>query len=173
MKILSFPHPALSKPTTPWDFSKPDSKVELLFMAIDLQKTLDETPHGVALAANQVGLPHRLFVIKEDFADKNDIEPLIINPTYVGLLSGNNVEQEGCLSFPGTLLDVRRLNGILVGYQNIEGEQKSRTLTGFPARMFQHEIDHLDGKTFLDHTPRIERFRIMAELKKRKVAGLA
>lgn len=172
MKILSFPHLALTTPTKKWDF-KETTRDELILIGIELLKTLEETPHGVALAANQVGLAHRLFVVKEDFADENGLPTLIVNPEIVGLLSGNNEQQEGCLSFPGMLINVRRLNQVLFGYQDVDGNVKSATLSNFPARMVQHECEHLDGKTFMGNMNRIDRFRIMAEMKKRKVAGLA
>lgn len=173
MKILSFPHPALTAPTKEWDFSRPESRDLLIAHGLNLTQVLDSTPHGVALAANQVGLPHRIFAVKEDFADQNNLPTLIVNPTTVGLLSGSEVMQEGCLSFPGMLLEVRRLNAILFGFQTVDGEIRSMTLTGFPARMVQHEVEHLNGKTFLESVPRIERFRIIAEMKKRKAAGRA
>lgn len=173
MKILSYPNPALTRKTEKWDFSRSESRDLLIAHGLNLSKVLEVTPNGVALAANQVGLPHRFFAVREDFADQNNLPTLIVNPEIVGLLSGNEVQQEGCLSFPGMLIDVRRLNSVLFGYQTIEGEIKSMTLSGFPARMVQHEVEHLDGKTFIDNVPRIERFRIMAEMKKRKAAGLA
>lgn len=172
MKILSYPNTALTTKTNPWDFSVPDSESKLVALALEMGKILDSTPQGVALAANQVGLSHKLFVIKEKFADENNLPTLIVNPEFVGLLSGNNMEQEGCLSFPGMLINIRRLNSILVGYQTVTGEMKSVTLHDFPARMFQHEIEHLNGKTFLEQVPRIDRFRVMAEMKKRKANGL-
>lgn len=173
MKILSYPNPVLTRKTDEWDFSRPESRDLLIAHGLNLAKVLEVTPNGVALAANQVGLPHRFFAVREDFADQNNLPTLLVNPTIVGLLSGNEVQQEGCLSFPGMLIDVRRLSSIMLGFQTIEGEIRSMTLSGFPARMVQHEVEHLNGKTFIDNAPRIERFRIMAEMKKRKAAGLA
>lgn len=173
MKILSYPHPSLTRKTEKWDFSRPDSKELLIAHGLNLGKVLESTPNGVALAANQVGLPHRFFAVREDFADQNNFPTLLVNPQIVGLLSGSEEQQEGCLSFPGMLIDVRRLSEVMFGFQTIDGEIRSMTLKGFPARMVQHEVEHLNGKTFIENVPRIERFRIMAEMKKRKSAGLA
>lgn len=171
MKVLKFPHPMLKKPTVPWDFEKKDSKVELLFMSIDLEKALDEMPHGAALAANQVGLPHRLFVVKQKIAEEHGIPPLIVNPQIIGLLSGEQEDDEGCLSFPGTILRIRRLKEIECIYQTIEGRSCTSRLSGWIARVFQHECEHLDGKTFLDKLGRIERYQVYGKIVSKNSKG--
>lgn len=168
MKLLSYPDRYLTTPTTDWDFTKESSKVELLFMDSDLRGVLEGEPSGIALAANQAGLDHRLFVVDFDFAEKNDIHPLVINPQWRIEDSDWQTENEGCLSFPGLQVEVKRQAKIFAKYQSIEGEFHERVLTGLVARMYQHECEHLDGETFLDHIPRIKRFQIMAEYRKRK-----
>ena len=174
MSILRFPHPILTRKTEPWDFSQEDSRAKLLIMSVRMLEILDNTPHGVALAANQIEhRPWRFFAVKYDFATNNGLKSLIVNPVVSPGPYGSEEDTEGCLSFPGFNLKVRRARNVLLTYQDIDGEKHVEELSGFPARMVQHEVEHLDGKTFLENIPRIDRFRVMAEMKKRKVAGLA
>lgn len=170
MKILSFPHPALTTPTTPWDFNQEDSRLKLLFLSQDLSVALGEAPTGVALAANQVGLPHRLFVIDQRFADVNDIHSLVINPRITSESLMVERISEGCLSFPGMSLQILRPPFVEVLYQDIDGKNFEKKVEGTLAQVFMHECEHLDGKTFLNHLPRIQRFQIMSNLRKRKGA---
>lgn len=171
MKILTYPNPNLTIPTKPWDFAQEDSKVKLLFMSIDLANVLATAPNGLALAANQVGLGHRLFVVEQKFAEREALHPLVINPQWHRREGSNWVEEnEGCLSFPDLRLDIKRQDVIFAEYYDIEGVRHERTLDGLGSRMFQHECEHLDGETFLEYIPRIKRFQIMAELRKAKGA---
>lgn len=100
---------------------------------------------GVGLAAPQVGIPIRMAVID---VDKKKLFELI-NPTIVER-EGIAVDQEGCLSFPGLFGDVERAEKVKVEYTNRYGKKKSVEAEGLLARCLQHEIDHLDGKLFIE-----------------------
>jgi len=95
---------------------------------------------GVALAAPQVGIPLRFFI-----TDRRWLPSVVVNPV-IELYSEDTDEQlEGCLSFPGKKIPVRRSRTIHVRYINVLGQKKTSTLTGYPARIFQHEFDQLNG----------------------------
>lgn len=105
---------------------------------------------GVGLAANQVDLPYRLFVANPSGDPKNkDAEFAFINPV---LRSGKGQEEgeEGCLSIPGVLGPVVRKEKITIEAYNLKGESFIGELDGLFARIAQHEVDHLDGKLFID-----------------------
>lgn len=128
---------------------------------------------GVGLAAPQVGLPIRLFVIDLDVV--SDDEPqykgylrTFINPEIVEESEETSSMSEGCLSVPGINENVKRPAKVLVNYLDENGEEHERWLEGFEARVFQHEYDHLDGKLFVD---RLSPFR--KQLLKSKLLSMA
>ena len=101
--------------------------------------------NGIGLAAPQVGLSKRLFVMSVDGHDRTCFNPELVaaGSTFVQF-------QEGCLSFPGESCILNRPDEIQVRYQNHYGDWTEVTLTGLEARCFQHELDHLDGITMHD-----------------------
>ncbi|HJJ56201.1 MAG TPA: peptide deformylase [Methanocorpusculum sp.] len=117
----------------------------------DLIKLLDEmipflsTCNGVGLAAPQIGISQRFFVMNID----NRIRK-VINPEILSMSNTQIDIEEGCLSFPGIHQLVRRPTDIKVKYQTISGDYKTESLRGYDARVFQHEYDHLNGVLFLD-----------------------
>ncbi|MCH5176034.1 MAG: peptide deformylase [Prevotellaceae bacterium] len=128
---------------------------------------------GVGLAAPQVGLPIRLFIIDLDVI--SDDEPqykgylrTFINPEIIEESDETSSMSEGCLSIPGINESVKRPDKVLVNYLDENGEEQERWLEGFEARVFQHEYDHLDGKMFVD---RLTPFR--KQLIKSKLAAMA
>lgn len=104
---------------------------------------------GVGLAANQVDLPLRLFVVNTAGAKGEGEELVFINP-ILSKPKGNEEAEEGCLSLPGLYGNVRRPKQIDVNAFNLKGEEVSATLTGLLSRVVQHETDHLDGVLFFD-----------------------
>jgi len=151
--ILLFPHTALSKPNQTVLLC-PKSLQPLIN---DLLDTLYASP-GVGLAAPQIGIQKRVSVIdigRSKFkGGRKHIEIsrrllILINPV---LLHGQGLQipREGCLSVPDLLADVRRFQSVKVRTQTIEGGDKIIESQGFEALALQHEIDHLDGKLFLD-----------------------
>jgi len=104
--------------------------------------------NGMGLAANQIGITKRFFAIGHGSFDVFKKPAIIYNPVLVNADEEQELAQEGCLSFPGLLLQVNRPRIIMVRYQNNKGEFLLSRLTGLEARCFQHELDHLDGITF-------------------------
>lgn len=146
LKIVTFPHPALRYK------SKPIRKVDKELVAIVRRMfELMYEAHGIGLAANQVNLPYRLFVINltSDPQEKNE-ELVFINPVIVKR-KGIEEGEEGCLSLPDLRGSVRRSKEIEILAYNLRGETLSWKMTGLLARAFQHELDHLDGVLFIDH----------------------
>jgi peptide deformylase len=144
-QILRFPHPLLKTPT---------QRVDVIDREIrELVKDMFETMYhaeGVGLAANQIGESLRIMVI--DTSPKKEAPPLklvLINPEVIQT-EGSIRYREGCLSFPGLTVEVERFSKVVVKALDLEGEEKEYELEGFPAIVFQHEMDHLDGITFID-----------------------
>ena len=103
---------------------------------------------GMGLAANQIGITKRFFAIGHESFDVFKKPAIIYNPVLVNADEEQELAQEGCLSFPGLLLQVSRPKIIMVRYQNNKGEFLLSRLEGLEARCFQHELDHLNGITF-------------------------
>lgn len=106
---------------------------------------------GIGLAAPQVGINKRIMVFNEKGdPDKFDTEMILINPKIVAKGGESDLLEEGCLSFPMINGRVERSLWIDVEYQDVKGSQCRKKLEGFPARIFQHEYDHLDKVLFID-----------------------
>jgi peptide deformylase len=105
---------------------------------------------GVGLAAPQVGVSSRVFVMDPQHDDEPIGPTALINPVIVRL-SGEQTFEEGCLSIPGFAADVVRAESVRVEYRTLDGEETALELSGYPAVIAQHEIDHLDGILFVDY----------------------
>jgi peptide deformylase len=120
-----------------------------------VQTTLDwdhDSEFGAALAAIQIGEPLKLTVVRNDFDDAKSKEfTTLVNPEIVKASPEQVSDVEGCLSVPGIYGRVKRPLKIKVKAQDIDGHPIRLTLEGFPARVLQHEIDHMNGIIFLDH----------------------
>ena len=135
----------------------------------DMIDTMYAAP-GVGLAAPQIGVPFRIFVV--DVSVGRDPESLIImvNPEFVSR-EGMQLEEEGCLSVPGfEATVVRPMHAVVKGLDR-NGREYQREGTGLLARAFQHEMDHLDGKLFIDHLRGIKRDVIVRRIRKLTRAG--
>jgi peptide deformylase len=145
LQIIHYPHPTLRH------VSKPLKRVdaELKQMVAEMFELMYEHD-GVGLAANQVDLPYRLFIanVAGDAAEK-EAECVFINPVILKG-SGQHEREEGCLSIPGVYAPVVRKETIAVQAYNLAGEEVSGELDGLFARVVQHEVDHLDGRLFID-----------------------
>jgi peptide deformylase len=135
----------------------------------DMVETMYAAP-GIGLAATQVGVPLRIFVV--DLSVGRDASGLItmINPVFVER-EGTQLEEEGCLSLPGFTATVLRPQRVVVRGLDREGHEHSREGTGLLARAFQHEMDHLDGRLFVDHLRGIKRDLILRKIRKLDRAG--
>ncbi len=161
--ILWYPDPRLKKVCDA--VGKIDAGVRAL--ADDMLATMYDAP-GVGLAAPQVGVLTRLFVM--DCAPKDaKPEPMVlINPEVVALGQELIEAEEGCLSVPDFYEDVTRPGSVTIQWHGRDGAEHSGTFEGLAAKCIQHEIDHLNGKMFLDHLSALKRSIITKKMKKLK-----
>ena len=119
------------------------------------------TAEGIGLAANQVGLTIRVAVVHAG----DDPAVVLINPVFIER-EGNEKDEEGCLSLPDLFGDVDRALRVVVETTNLDGARERHELTALSARAVQHEIDHLDGKLFIDHLSPLKRLMLLKKWKK-------
>jgi peptide deformylase len=137
---------------------------EIASLASDMAETMYAAP-GIGLAAPQIGVPLRMFVI--DLSAGRDPGGLItmINPVFV-TREGLQLEDEGCLSMPGFTATVSRPERVVVRGLDRDGRDQQVEGTGLLARAFQHEMDHLDGRLFVDRLRGIKRDLIVRKIRK-------
>lgn len=165
LKILHYPDKKLREKAQP--VTKFDAELEQTVN--DLIETM-YAGDGVGLAATQVGLDLRIFVM--DVSENNDSPEVFINPDIYDK-QGSSSYQEGCLSFPGVYAKVDRAKQISVKYQDIKGEFHDITVTDLKCVCIQHETDHLDGIVFVDYLSKLKRNRLLKKLEKlQKIANL-
>jgi peptide deformylase len=145
LHILTYPHPTLRK------VSKPLRRVDA-----DLRKTIGEMfdlmyeAKGIGLAANQVDLPLRLFIVNLEAKRGEGEELVFINPVISLPRGGSEEAEEGCLSLPGLYGQVVRPKQVRINAYGLDGKELQADVTGLLARCVQHELDHLDGVLFPD-----------------------
>lgn len=120
---------------------------------------------GIGLSANQVGLDQHLFIADFALHDKNLSREIFINPEILEA-SGTDTLEEGCLSIPEIREKVTRAFKIKVRYENLQRETLEREYEGFPARVVQHEVDHLNGILFIERISPLKRSFIQSKLKR-------
>jgi peptide deformylase len=156
-KIVTVPEPVLRRKAR----KVTDFDAELQTIIEDMVETMRDAP-GVGLAAPQVDIPLRVIVVEYgDDEDENIPARLytVINPEITRIDSEVEVGTEGCLSIPGYVGDVERPLGITVKGQNRHGQPIKIKAQGWLARIFQHEIDHLDGILFTDRAEKVWEFK--------------
>ena len=160
LTILEFPDPRLRTR------AKPVEKVDdgLRALADDMFETMYAAP-GIGLAATQVDEHIRLLVT--DVSSDRSEPHVLINPVIVEK-SGKTVCEEGCLSVPGFYADVERAEQIRVRFLNRDGEETEMEADGMLAVCVQHEMDHLDGKLFVDYLSEAKRQRLRKRLDKER-----
>ncbi|HSG03134.1 MAG TPA: peptide deformylase [Marinobacterium sp.] len=160
LNILEFPDPRLRTIAEPVD--QVDDEIRKL--VDDMFETMYEAP-GIGLAATQVNV-HKRIVVIDISEDKS--EPLVlINPEFEILTDEQEQMQEGCLSVPGFYESVERPNRIRLKALNRDGEPYELIAEELLAVCIQHELDHLNGKLFVDHISRLKRDRIRSKLEKK------
>ena len=152
--ILTVEHPVLRQKAR--KVPRVDTSIQKLID--DLAETMLNAP-GAGLAANQIGVALRVCVVK---GDENQIWGLV-NPVIVKA-AGTQVGDEGCLSKPGWVGEVERHESVVVKALNRHGKEVRIKSTGFTARAFQHELDHLDGVLFTDRLTSLDTLRRVDEL---------
>lgn len=138
---------------------------ELAALVEDMFGTM-KAGKGIGLAAPQVGLSKRLFVMQLD----GDKPRVFINPEIVETSLELSTYEEGCLSIPGVYSDLDRPAEIRIQAQNEKGRRFTIGAEGFLARVIQHELDHLDGVLFTDRMPEAARLRLLEQYRKRSKA---
>ena len=158
--ILHFPDPKLRTRSTPVEEVDDETRV----LIDEMFETMYEAP-GIGLAAPQVAVFKRVIVVD---VSENKTSPLaMINPEIVES-RGNEVMDEGCLSVPGIYEPVERADWIKVRALDRNGESFELEASGLEAVCIQHEIDHLDGKLFVDYLSEIKRQRIRKKMEKQR-----
>jgi len=160
LTILEFPDPRLRKKAVPVDVV--DDALRALID--DMFETMYAAP-GIGLAATQVDV-HRRLLVADVSSDKSDPH-VFINPVVVEK-DGVTVTEEGCLSVPGYYEEVERAEHIRVRYLDRDGRECEGEFEGLLAVCVQHEIDHLDGKLFVDYLSEAKRTRIRRKLEKER-----
>lgn len=128
----------------------------LASLAEDMASTM-RAAEGVGLAANQVGVLKRLFTWEDPSESASADGGAVVNPTLLETSQDRQEGDEGCLSFPGLFYPLARPLRAEIRYQDLAGEPHTVQLEGFRARIWLHEMDHLDGVLFIDHLARHDR----------------
>jgi len=160
LTILEFPDPRLRTRAVPVE-TVDDSLRSLID---DMFATMYEAP-GIGLAATQVDV-HKRMLVADVSADKSEPH-VLINPQIVEK-SGATVSEEGCLSVPGFYAEVKRAEQIRVRFLNRDGDETEMEAEGLLAICIQHEMDHLDGKLFVDYLSEAKRQRLRKRLAKER-----
>lgn len=158
LRILEFPDPRLRKKAVLVEVV--DDPLRQLID--DMFETMYEAP-GIGLAATQVDVHRRLLVA--DVSQEKDEPQVLINPEILER-DGSAITEEGCLSVPGYYEEIERAEHIKVRYLDRDGNEQESEYEGLLAVCVQHEIDHLDGKLFVDYLSEIKRQRIRKRLEK-------
>jgi peptide deformylase len=145
MKIINFPDTILSDRMPDFDFSNPVANPEELEK--EMIKIMFEN-QGIGLSANQVGIRTRVFVMGQS-ADPDSAQAFF-NPIVVANTDTLVEHLEGCLSFPGVYVKIKRPNKIKARWQNSSGEWLEGEFDGYACKCFLHELDHLEGITYRD-----------------------
>ena len=161
LKILIFPDPKLRKVAKKID--KFDKSLEML--SKNMLKTMYEA-EGIGLAATQVDIHIRLVVM--DLSEERNEPRVFVNPEYTILDKSPFTYEEGCLSIPGFNEEISRPSKILLKWQDLQGNFHEEKPDGIFTVCAQHEIDHLDGKLFVDYLSPIKRDRIRKKLENRR-----
>lgn len=164
LPIYVYGQPVLRKEAEDIDADYPNLK-ELISNMFETMERAD----GVGLAAPQIGLPIRVVTItldplSDEFPEFKDFNKAYINPHILEVSGEEIAMEEGCLSLPGIHETVKRGDKILVKYMDENFVQYEEEVTGYLARVMQHEFDHLDGKMFIDHISPLRKQMIKGKL---------
>ena len=162
--ILYHPDPRLKKISVAVD----DIGEKIRKLTIDMLETMYAAP-GIGLAAPQIGVLSRIIVMdceKDEHAEPNPF--VMLNPEVTGVSDEINTYEEGCLSIPEHFAEVTRPKEVEVTWLDIDGNIQKRGFDGLTATCVQHEIDHLDGKLFIDYIGAIKRQMITRKMQKFK-----
>jgi len=163
LEILHFPDPRLRKKAIPVD----EVNEQVRQTVKDMFETMYEAP-GIGLAATQVNIQQQIIVM--DVSDDKSVPLCLINPQIIAK-DGEEEMQEGCLSVPGIFENVQRAENITVQALDQQGLEIIQEADGLLAVCIQHEMDHLDGKLFVDYLSPLKKQRIKKKMLKLKKQG--
>lgn len=168
MKLIKSPDPVLQTPAADWNFQSDGDASEIERQMLEV---MANSNNAIGLAANQVGLLKRVFVIqlqnhptlKEPFA--------MFNPSVISESEDHQISDEGCLSFPDLWLSVKRPKSVELEYFDKLGNKCIIKLNGIDARCFLHELDHLNGVCFTEKVSQLKLALARKKQQKRKQNG--
>ena len=160
LTILEFPDPRLRTKAAP----VAEVNDEIRALVADMFETMYEAP-GIGLAASQVDVHQRLLVM--DCSSDRSAPRLFINPEILER-DGLQIHEEGCLSVPGIYAEVERAERVRATALGLDGERFEVELEGLEAVCLQHEMDHLEGKLFVDYLSPLKRQRVRKKLEKQR-----
>jgi peptide deformylase len=163
--IVLYPDPVLLRPTEPVE--RVDEDVRTLVR--DMIETMYQAP-GIGLAANQIGVAKRICIVDVSAGEQPDALIVLINPR-VTHTEGEQVGEEGCLSFPDISLEVERPLRATIEALDLEGRPVTVDVEGLTARAVLHECEHLDGQVFLQNVSSLRRELVKRQIRKRIKAG--
>ncbi|MFY0680810.1 MAG: peptide deformylase [Thalassovita sp.] len=162
--ILIHPDPRLKKLCAPID----DVSDALRTLADDMLETMYDAP-GIGLAAPQIGILERVIVLDCVKEEGEAARPLaMFNPEVIAASDDKSTYEEGCLSIPDQFADVERPAEVTVRWMDLNGGEQEETFAGLWATCVQHEIDHLNGKLFIDYLKPLKRQMITRKMQKLK-----
>ena len=163
LKIIKFPDTALRTQSPEWDFENPPTD------PVQLEKDMIElmfAHRAIGLAAPQVGLPYRVFTM--GYSGNPETAQAFFNPMVVKTVDEVDDLEEGCLSFPGVYVNIKRPKKILARWQNANGEWQESEFDGYNCKCFLHELDHLEGIVFQDRVSSLKWALAVKKSNKRK-----
>jgi len=158
------PHNTLVQRSELWNFSIDQDAEELEQAMIEFMLKAN----GIGLAANQIGIAKRVFVMGSNNIPGFPTPFAVFNPKIIESSKEEVLDDEGCLSYPGLFLKIKRPSWVVVEYQNSKGDIIEAKYDGYLAKCFQHELDHLDGVCFVDKVSQLKLQLAMKKLKKVK-----
>lgn len=162
LPIVLYPDPILRSKAAPVERIDEDLKRLLA----DMLETMYDAP-GVGLAAPQVGVSRRIFVMDPSKGEEPPAPRFILNPEIIDARDEMRVFEEGCLSLPKIFAEVERPNAILLRFLDpASGEMREEWLEGHASTVAQHELDHLNGVLFVDHLSRLKRDFLIRKYRK-------
>lgn len=162
-QILIHPDPRLKKMCE----AVPDISDELRELADDMLETMYDAP-GIGLAAPQIGVLERVIVMDCMEKDEEPSPIVMFNPEIILSADDENIHDEGCLSIPDQYAEVTRPAEVKVAWMDRDGNAQERDFEGLWATCVQHEIDHLNGKLFIDYLKPLKRQMITRKMQKLK-----
>ena len=164
MNLIDRNDPILTTVCEPFDFKNPP------FDPIEFSKELVKFMYernGIGLAANQVGVPYRIFAMRGQPKNFVCFNPKIVQPSHMKIEL-----EEGCLTYPNLIVKVTRPQHVRVRFTTPNGDTMTRQFTGMTARVFQHELDHLDGIIFYNLANRYHRDTALKKWKRGEKAEM-